>query len=275
MHASLDIVESPIKQAAPSSHTHVPSGFFEIFRRHMPGSEEDSITTFMFRSIGYMAMRNITKIEGDLSFLCSDKPYVLVANHNQRMEAIYIPGIFALLRRGYPLHFLADWNFMVAPIVASMYRHAQVILVSRKDIKPKFLNVLKPVFTHPVPPFERALKALENGAPVGVYPEGTINRDAKRLMRGSPGAAKLALDARVPVLPVGVRFPNHNPDKPIPDGATMSLHVGDAIPCPTWTGSSPSRSQILAHHETVMNAIAQLSGKSWTPKANKRRRYVT
>lgn len=54
---------------------------------------------------------------------------------------------------------------------------------------------------------ERALstaqRVLERGELFGIYPEGTRSRDG-RLYRGHTGPARLALRARVPIIPIGL-----------------------------------------------------------------------
>src|SRR5690348_15862201 len=48
-----------------------------------------------------------------------------------------------------------------------------------------------------------AMKVLGRGEPVGIYPEGTRSHDG-RLYRGKTGVARLALEAKVPVIPIAV-----------------------------------------------------------------------
>ena len=50
---------------------------------------------------------------------------------------------------------------------------------------------------------DAAIPALRGGDLVGVYPEGTRSPDG-RLYRGRTGAARLALLADVPIIPIGV-----------------------------------------------------------------------
>jgi 1-acyl-sn-glycerol-3-phosphate acyltransferase len=47
------------------------------------------------------------------------------------------------------------------------------------------------------------IRALRAGHAVGIYPEGTRSPDG-RLYRGKTGVARLALEAQVPVIPVGI-----------------------------------------------------------------------
>ena len=239
----------------------------------MPGME-DKITQIIVRGMNMLGSVNIKGVFGNIETAAlAEKPYVAVLNHNQRLEALIVPAALLHLRNGYPIHFLADWNFMIMPGVATMYRHSQVILVTKKDIKPRFLNPLRNLWKRDTPPNEQALHLLKQGASVGVFVESTINRDPSRLMRGVPGAAKMALDAGVDVLPIGIRFPNLKPGKPIPDGAAMTLHIGERI-APVMKGSEPDKRDVLEHHTRIMEALAEVSGKTWNPKANKRRRYV-
>src|ERR671914_2322655 len=47
------------------------------------------------------------------------------------------------------------------------------------------------------------IRALRAGKVVGIYPEGTRSPDG-RLYRGKTGVARMALEARVPVMPVAI-----------------------------------------------------------------------
>jgi 1-acyl-sn-glycerol-3-phosphate acyltransferase len=52
--------------------------------------------------------------------------------------------------------------------------------------------------------FDAAVKAVEDGECIGVYPEGTITKDPEGWpMRGKTGAARIALATGCPVIPVG------------------------------------------------------------------------
>lgn len=54
-------------------------------------------------------------------------------------------------------------------------------------------------------PVEAAMKALQKGEAVMVYPEGTITKKPDLMpMSGKTGIARLALAARIPVLPIAV-----------------------------------------------------------------------
>jgi len=230
----------------------------------------------VIKSVVAIARRYILEVGGRLQAVMPDQdPFIFALNHNQRHEAVMVPALLQYLRAGKPIHFLADWAFMLAPVIGSMYRCGQVILVTNKDAKPKFLNVFKPLFKQEKSAHLRALDTLLGGASVGIFPEGVINRHPKRLMRGLPGAAKLSLASGAPVVPAGLRFPNQDPEQPISDGSPMVLEIGDPLTPPEIeSAGSPSRDEVQRFHRRIMEDIARISGKDWSPTANKRSRYV-
>jgi 1-acyl-sn-glycerol-3-phosphate acyltransferase len=162
------------------------------------------------------------------------------------------------------MHFLADWNFRLIPGVGYIYSRAQVVTVTRKPARPRFLNVLKPLYRCPVPPFERARGHLSAGRSIGIFPEGQVNRDPDRLLRGRRGAARLSLETGAPVVPMGIRFPGLEPGQRIRDGAVMELCIGSPLVPPAPTHEPVSLEMVTHWHAAIMSEIAGLSGKQWT-----------
>jgi 1-acyl-sn-glycerol-3-phosphate acyltransferase len=188
-------------------------------------------------------------------------PFILALNHGTRLEALLVPPLLFLLRRGQRIHFMADWNFRMIPGVGLLYRRAGVITIARKPARPRFLNLLKPLFTDQMSPTEQARRHFAAGRSVGVFPEGTVNRDPMRLKRGRPGAAQLSLETSVPVVPVGLRFPTVPHGAAIPEGSPMAIEIGP--PLIPSAAAKPAYAAIWAWHGEIMTAIARLSGKSW------------
>jgi 1-acyl-sn-glycerol-3-phosphate acyltransferase len=188
-------------------------------------------------------------------------PFILALNHGTRLEALLVPPLLFLLRRGQRIHFMADWNFRMIPGVGLLYRRAGVITVARKPARPRVLNLLKPLFTDRMSPTKQARWHLTAGRSVGVFPEGTVNRDPLRLMRGRPGAAQLSLETGVPVVPVGLRYPAVPHGIAIPEGSPMAIEIGP--PLIPSAAAKPAYAAISAWHGEIMAAIARLSGKSW------------
>ena len=224
-----------------------------------------------------LAKRYVLGIQGHTEVIGPERgPFILAMNHNQRYEALLIPALLHFYRQGKPIHFLADWQYMLMPGVASLYRAGGTIITTRKNARPRFLNVFKPIFKHPVPAYQRALTKLENGAPIGIFPEGTLNRDPNQLLRGFHGAARLALMTGVPVVPAGIRFPLLGAGNHIGDGAKMSLHIGHPLHFDALAQASrPRLSEIQSCHRQIMQALTEVSGKIWRPGFKKRSSHVS
>ncbi len=236
----------------------------DIWRQPTPNSP-GFLCTLSIKLCAALGTPYVVSLEGLENLDPKHDPLIVVLNHNQKLEALYVPGLLMTLRDLKPIHFLADWNFCLVPGVWLFYHFGQVITIARKPAKPRFLNVFKPLFTSKEPGFARAQKALEAGRSVGIFPEGTTNRNPTELLRGFNGAAQLSLATQVPVLPIGLRFPGHDPSKPIPEMIPVAIKIGKPmVPAPV-TGK-PKLEEIRHWHRQIMTTIADLSGKSWQAK---------
>lgn len=213
---------------------------------------------WLFKSLGLMGRPLVSTMTG-LEHIQPDRdPFILAINHTSRREAIIVPMLFFLHRGGALLHFLADWNFMLIPGIGLIYRRSKVIVMTSKGIRPSFLNVLKPSFADTMAPLERAQEHLKAGRSVGVFPEGTVNHDPGVLLRGRLGAARLAVDTGIPIVPAGIRVAPGQADRwPFPP---LEIHIGAALTPPRNERGSRAT---LAFHASVMERIAGLSGRVW------------
>lgn len=219
-----------------------------------------------------MFRKDILRVHGTDQIAREKDPFILVLNHSTRLEALLIPILCNFVRQGKLLRFIADWNFALIPGLATVLRCGETILLVRKPAKPAFLNVFRPWFERKGPAFDRAAQVLRAGSPVGLFPEGTTNRHPTRLLRGFEGAAKLSLETGCPVLPVGIRFPGHPPDRPIRDRTPMEIFIGQPLH-PPQHDASPSRDDVRAWHMRIMQEIARLSGKSWEAGSTRRKHH--
>jgi 1-acyl-sn-glycerol-3-phosphate acyltransferase len=120
-----------------------------------------------------------------LEQLPSRGPYIVAANHHNYLDGLVLAT--ALPRR-------------IAFLVMPRVYHATVL-------HPPFhrwagtipLNLERPDFTA----IRRALRVLEGGGVVGIFPEGPFSVNG-RLERGQPGVAMLALRSGAPVVPVAI-----------------------------------------------------------------------
>ncbi len=117
---------------------------------------------------------------------------------------------------------------------------------------------------------DAAVPALRAGDLVGVYPEGTRSPDG-RLYRGRTGAARLALLAEVPIIPVGVlgteavqpigtKIPKFGPKVTVRFGKPMD-----------FAGRPMDSSTLRAITDEVMLAIQALTGQEYVGRYAPRR----
>ncbi len=114
--------------------------------------------------------------------------YIVAPNHISNVDPICVA--YALLLQDVPLRFMAKTELFRVPVLGSVMRHLHMISVDRRS-------------TDPGGALELARQALVDGECVVVYPEGTLTRDPQYWpMKMKTGAARLALDTGVPVIPV-------------------------------------------------------------------------
>jgi 1-acyl-sn-glycerol-3-phosphate acyltransferase len=219
------------------------------------------------------ALKRVSSIEGWEHVLPEQDPFLLVSNHSSRREAVFLPAVLMLARGGRPVRFLADWNFRLIPGVGYLYNRTGAVTLTGKDARPRVLNHLKPWFEPKTPPLQTARSHLAQGGSIGIFPEGTVNRDAERLLPGRRGAARLSLEMGVPVVPLGIRFAQRDPVSGFSDSSSsMSFHFGRPM-LPSDDGCAEvSQRRVSDWHARLMAEIGLLCGKRWQRRNSSRSR---
>lgn len=224
---------------------------------------ERRVDRILTRLIARVARAQIPEISHWERLLPDHDPFILIANHSSRREALYLGTLCLLLRSGKPVRFLADWNFRLIPGVGYLYDRSGVITIARKPARPRFLNRFKRRFMQSTSPFDQARATLAAGGAVGFFPEGTVNRDASRLLPGRIGAARLSIETQAPVLPVGLRFAGRRRDGLIDSNSPFRIEVGVPMSPPHSDGTAPPQ-LVQNWHQEIMAALAPLCGKAST-----------
>ncbi|WP_375003090.1 lysophospholipid acyltransferase family protein [Aeromicrobium sp. CTD01-1L150] len=108
------------------------------------------------------------------------------------------------------------------------------------------------------------LRLLSEGEICGIYPEGTRSHDG-RLYRGRTGVARLALEAKVPVIPVAVI----NTDVVAPPGkvfgkmARPGVRFGEPLDFSRYDGMADDRFILRAITDEIMYEVMRLSGQEY------------
>jgi 1-acyl-sn-glycerol-3-phosphate acyltransferase len=256
----MSLVRSDI--ALPPANTLRPH-WRSVLKAPLPHMSDRPATRLALRLVNAALASRVLEVRGMERLENACDPFIVAINHSQRLEAVTIPTTLFVARGGKLIHFIADWNFMLIPGVGMIMRMGQTIPLAHKDARPRWLNVFRERYRIGPPAFVKARELIEAGHSIGVFPEGTVNRDPGRLLPGHGGAARLALETGAAIVPAGVRFPLEPRGAPIGALARLSLHVGSPIRAERASpGTRPSRAAVLALHETVMREIGQLSGKA-------------
>ena len=116
---------------------------------------------------------------------------ILVANHRSYFDPLAIGYTLAKAHR--PVRFLGKKEVFEAPVIGPIAKSFGGISVDRGSGSDA--------------PLAAAIKALEGGELVAILPQGTIPRGPAFFepeLKGRWGAAKLAAEADVPVIPIGI-----------------------------------------------------------------------
>jgi 1-acyl-sn-glycerol-3-phosphate acyltransferase len=112
-------------------------------------------------------------------------PFILAANHHN-----YLDGVVLGVAVPRPISFIVMPRvYHASPLHPAFHRQIRSIPVNLSRPDPGAIR--------------RALRALDEGRIVGIFPEGPFSREG-RLVPGQPGVAALALRAGVPVVPAGI-----------------------------------------------------------------------
>ncbi|HYK95792.1 MAG TPA: (d)CMP kinase [Candidatus Dormibacteraeota bacterium] len=143
---------------------------------------------------GCLVLRSVARaiarfrIEGDLSTLPKTGPMIVAANHASSADPVLI-GAFLNQVLGRPLNWLGKRELVEFPLTGWAFRIAGIHPVDREAAD--------------LEAFRTAMRILEAGQPLAVFPEGTRSKDGA-LQQVREGVGMLALRSGAPVLPVAV-----------------------------------------------------------------------
>ncbi|WP_230009311.1 1-acyl-sn-glycerol-3-phosphate acyltransferase, partial [Microbacterium sp. Bi128] len=167
-------------------------------------------------------------------------------------------------------HFLAKAGLFKVPVLGAVLRSTKQIPVERST-------------TGANRSLQLAKEIVNEGGAIIIYPEGTLTRDpALWPMKGHTGAARMALESGIPVVPIahwGAQevFPRYAKRFYIFPRKTSRLVVGDPVDLSAFEGHPLDKATLDAATNAIMDAItgllAGLRGEQppaqrWNPAAH-------
>ncbi|MFV0459480.1 MAG: 1-acyl-sn-glycerol-3-phosphate acyltransferase [Actinomycetales bacterium] len=111
---------------------------------------------------------------------------------------------------------------------------------------------------------EAGLKILSRGDLLGIYPEGTRSPDG-RLYRGKTGLARMALEARCPIIPVAMLGTDkvQPTGQKIPNLGKVGIVIGEPLDFSRYAGQQDDRRVLRSITDEVMYDLMRLSGQEY------------
>ena len=173
-----------------------------------------------------------------------DQGAVIICNHRSSLDPAMIE-----ITTNRVVHWMVAKEYCTSPLFSWFLRLAEVIPVNRGGIDTQATKM--------------AIRYARNGGLVGLFPEGRINTTDRVLLPGRPGAAMIALKARVPVIPCYI---HGAPYDGTPLGcllmpARVTVKIGQPIELTEFYGREDEREVLEEVTKRFLRAIAGLAGQ--------------
>ena len=241
------------KSARPRAETRRPSLFWPIAAIAIPPL--------------YAAAR--IRVRGG-EHLPATGPFVLAPNHLSNIDPVVVGAV--VWRLGRAPRFLTKASLFRVPLLGGMLRGVGQIPVERGGR-----------LQRGAVPLEAAKRLIREGQGVIVYPEGSLTRDPDLWpMRGKTGAARLALQLGLPVIPVahwGAQhlMPVNTTRLTLRPKAQIEVTFGPRVELADLASPNPDGATLQVATDRIMTAItaqlADLRGEPappirWDPSAH-------
>jgi 1-acyl-sn-glycerol-3-phosphate acyltransferase len=180
---------------------------------------------------------------------------LLAQNHTSYLD--WLPPMFAVRERGRRMYFMIKAEMADVKAVNYVIKHARLIPVDRRS-------------GHDA--FEVAVQRLREGELIGMHPEATISRSFE-LREFKTGAARIALEAQVPMIPMIVWgahriWPKDHSKKVFRNKVPITVAAGQPLP-PEGTPDQLNvalRNAMNALLYRVQEEYPHPEGEYWVPR---------
>lgn len=213
----------------------------------MPGMTDAPV---VYRCLRWVLPRTLVpylpiEFEG-IDHVPQDQPFILAANHLSFIDSLVIP-----MRLTQPLYYLAKYDYFESWRTRWFFRAVGTVPTRRGS-------------NAGTAALEAGVEILRSGDPIGIYPEGTRSPDG-RLYRGKTGPVRMALEADVPIVPVGLI----GTDRVQPTGSygirrhPVTMRVGRPLDLSRYGGDRGDPFALRAATDELMFEIMMLTGQEY------------
>jgi 1-acyl-sn-glycerol-3-phosphate acyltransferase len=174
----------------------------------------------------------------------ADQGAVVVCNHRSSLDPSFIE-----IATNRVVHWMVAKEYFGHWAMGRFLRLAEAIPVNRAGQDTQAIKM--------------AIRCAQNGGIVGIFPEGKVNTTNRLLLPGRPGAAMVALKARVPVVPCYIQG---SPYDGTPLGcllmpAKVKVRFGRPMDLSEFYGHEDEREVLQEVTKRLLIAIATLAGQ--------------
>ncbi len=127
-------------------------------------------------------------VQGEEYLLQQKNPYVIYANHYSYFDPLLLVAISER-----PITFVSKKEATKFPFIGKVVKALEGIAIDRSDLRAQLRMV------------DQAVKMIEGGRSMAIFPEGTRNRNPELLLGDfKPGALKLSYRTGAPILPCAI-----------------------------------------------------------------------
>jgi 1-acyl-sn-glycerol-3-phosphate acyltransferase len=176
--------------------------------------------------------------------------FVLASNHTSHLDPIILPAVFVKYFRR-KVRYLAKEELFRTWFIKVFIEAGGAIPIDRTGTDKSALG--------------NAIRSLKAGDIVGIFPEGGRSRTGK-LQKGKTGVARLALGAKVPVVPAGIIgtyeiWPAHK--KVFKLKKAVTVNIGKPIYFRMYYNKKVNKKMLVGITRKVMKEIAKLSNQHY------------
>jgi 1-acyl-sn-glycerol-3-phosphate acyltransferase len=183
-----------------------------------------------------------TTVQGSIE-LTPGQGAVIISNHRSSIDTLFLQQ---LIPRA--IHYLIAREFVERRFIGWPLRVAGAIPVNRGGIDTAATR--------------QAIRSAEAGEMIGIFPEGRINTTDALMLPGRPGAAMIALRARVPVIPCYIEGSPYGGHvlRPFITPARVKVRIGKPIDISEYAARADEDGVLEEMTLRFMREIARLAG---------------
>ncbi len=199
-------------------------------------------------------------------------------NHNNSIEVLMVPALIIYHLGGRMISFVIDWMYGKVPVLGSLMDMTSPVYVYNKRSRLRWIEAKR--MSRPADAtVERCAEKLRSGQSIGIFPEGTRNRNADYLLQGKPGIGHITLKTGSSVVPVGIDFECRRRKGRIPVLGRTIVRIGKPLDFQhqsekylalladtSYKSNKSSEINRMAADVTneIMISLAELSGKRYS-----------